>query len=280
MSGISDYLGADDPCPAGLCAARRGHRDRARAAHHLAAALRRTVRAHRRHPGLSGRRLQAAPRPRQVLVMTAFFVRVLNGMATIEDLDRGVIDRFLVSPVGRLPLILVGERRRLPRAARGVRGRLPGDGDEGVRLLPEAGAERRGEGYVTALRGIRVLRDVPLRATPARAPPGHGATTRATTRPGPPLRCRSSWDWAPPASRGSDPSAAYARALDTNRSRPGASGTSTRLAYSAPPRSMSARSGSHERPNWRRSCARQQPDRDEVHELEHRALGQRRPAGA
>ena len=44
-----------------------------------------------------------------------------------------------------------------------------------------------------------------------------------------------------------------ARALDTNRSRSGASGTRTRLAYSAPPRSASARSGSHESPYCLRS---------------------------
>ena len=41
-----------------------------------------------------------------VLVMTAFFSSGWNGMSTIEDLDRGVTDRLLVSPVGRLPLIL------------------------------------------------------------------------------------------------------------------------------------------------------------------------------
>ena len=41
-----------------------------------------------------------------VLVMTAFFSSGWNGMSTIEDLDRGVTDRFLVSPVGRLALIL------------------------------------------------------------------------------------------------------------------------------------------------------------------------------
>jgi ABC-2 type transport system permease protein len=41
-----------------------------------------------------------------VLVMTAFFSSGWNGMATIEDLDRGVVDRLLVTPVGRLPLIL------------------------------------------------------------------------------------------------------------------------------------------------------------------------------
>ncbi|HTN23774.1 MAG TPA: ABC transporter permease [Solirubrobacteraceae bacterium] len=41
-----------------------------------------------------------------VLVMTAFFSSGWNGMTTIEDLDRGVTDRFLVTPVGRLPLIL------------------------------------------------------------------------------------------------------------------------------------------------------------------------------
>lgn len=40
-----------------------------------------------------------------VLVMTAFFSSGWNGMSTIEDLDRGVTDRFLVTPVRRLPLI-------------------------------------------------------------------------------------------------------------------------------------------------------------------------------
>jgi ABC-2 type transport system permease protein len=40
-----------------------------------------------------------------VLVMTAFFSSGWNGMATIEDLDRGVTDRLLVTPVKRLPLI-------------------------------------------------------------------------------------------------------------------------------------------------------------------------------
>ena len=40
-----------------------------------------------------------------VLVMTAFFSSGWNGMSTIEDLDRGVVDRLLVTPVRRLPLI-------------------------------------------------------------------------------------------------------------------------------------------------------------------------------
>jgi ABC-2 type transport system permease protein len=40
-----------------------------------------------------------------VLVMTAFFSSGWNGMSTIEDLDRGVTDRFLVTPVRRWPLI-------------------------------------------------------------------------------------------------------------------------------------------------------------------------------
>jgi len=40
-----------------------------------------------------------------VLVMTAFFFSGWNGMTTIEDLDRGVTDRFLVTPVRRWPLI-------------------------------------------------------------------------------------------------------------------------------------------------------------------------------
>lgn len=40
-----------------------------------------------------------------VLVMTAFFSSGWNGMTTIEDLDRGVTDRLLVTPVRRWPLI-------------------------------------------------------------------------------------------------------------------------------------------------------------------------------
>ena len=40
-----------------------------------------------------------------VLVMTAFFSSGWNGMATIEDLERGVTDRLLVTPVARWPLI-------------------------------------------------------------------------------------------------------------------------------------------------------------------------------
>jgi ABC-2 type transport system permease protein len=41
-----------------------------------------------------------------VLVMTAFFSSGWNGMSTIDDLDRGVTDRLLVTPVKRLPLVL------------------------------------------------------------------------------------------------------------------------------------------------------------------------------
>jgi ABC-2 type transport system permease protein len=40
-----------------------------------------------------------------VLVMTAFFSSGWNGMATVEDLERGVTDRLLVTPVARWPLI-------------------------------------------------------------------------------------------------------------------------------------------------------------------------------
>jgi ABC-2 type transport system permease protein len=40
-----------------------------------------------------------------VLVMTAFFSSGWNGMSTIEDLDRGVTDRLLVTPARRWPLI-------------------------------------------------------------------------------------------------------------------------------------------------------------------------------
>lgn len=40
-----------------------------------------------------------------VIVMTAFFSSGWGGMAMIDDLERGVIDRFLVSPVHRSSLI-------------------------------------------------------------------------------------------------------------------------------------------------------------------------------
>src|SRR5207247_1666873 len=41
-----------------------------------------------------------------VVIMSAVFSAGWNGMGTIEDLDRGVMDRFLVAPVSRAPLIL------------------------------------------------------------------------------------------------------------------------------------------------------------------------------
>jgi ABC-2 type transport system permease protein len=40
-----------------------------------------------------------------VLVMTAFFSSGWSGMGTIDDLERGVTDRLLVTPVRRWPLI-------------------------------------------------------------------------------------------------------------------------------------------------------------------------------
>jgi ABC-2 type transport system permease protein len=40
-----------------------------------------------------------------VIVMTAFFSAGWGGMAMIDDIDRGVIDRFLISPVNRAALI-------------------------------------------------------------------------------------------------------------------------------------------------------------------------------
>jgi ABC-2 type transport system permease protein len=40
-----------------------------------------------------------------VLVMTAFFSSGWNGMQTIDDLDRGITDRLLVTPTRRLPLV-------------------------------------------------------------------------------------------------------------------------------------------------------------------------------
>lgn len=41
-----------------------------------------------------------------VIVMSALFSSGWGGMALIDDLNRGVIDRFLVTPVSRAPLIL------------------------------------------------------------------------------------------------------------------------------------------------------------------------------
>jgi ABC-2 type transport system permease protein len=40
-----------------------------------------------------------------IIVMTALFSGGWNGMGMLEDLNRGTLDRFLVSPVRRLPLI-------------------------------------------------------------------------------------------------------------------------------------------------------------------------------
>jgi ABC-2 type transport system permease protein len=41
-----------------------------------------------------------------VIVMASVFAAGWNGMGTLEDLQRGVMDRFLVTPVSRTPLIL------------------------------------------------------------------------------------------------------------------------------------------------------------------------------
>lgn len=41
-----------------------------------------------------------------VIVMTAFFSAGWNGMAMLQELDRGIIDRFLVSPAARSSIIL------------------------------------------------------------------------------------------------------------------------------------------------------------------------------
>ena len=41
-----------------------------------------------------------------VIVMTAMFSGGWNGMGTIVDIDRGVMDRLLISPVNRMALIL------------------------------------------------------------------------------------------------------------------------------------------------------------------------------
>jgi len=55
-------------------------------------------------PGFAGGDYQQYIVP-GVLVMTAFFTSGWSGMSTIEDLDRGVTDRLLVTPVKRWPLI-------------------------------------------------------------------------------------------------------------------------------------------------------------------------------
>jgi ABC-2 type transport system permease protein len=41
-----------------------------------------------------------------VIVMASVFAAGWNGMGTLEDLQRGVMDRFLVTPVSRSPLII------------------------------------------------------------------------------------------------------------------------------------------------------------------------------
>lgn len=41
-----------------------------------------------------------------VAIMTAVFGAGWSGMALLDDMDRGVTDRFLVSPIGRVPIIL------------------------------------------------------------------------------------------------------------------------------------------------------------------------------
>jgi ABC-2 type transport system permease protein len=47
-----------------------------------------------------------------VVVMTAMFSAGWNGIGTLEDIDRGVLDRFLVSPVAR-PSLIIGPLSQL-----------------------------------------------------------------------------------------------------------------------------------------------------------------------
>ena len=56
-------------------------------------------------PGFARRRPTSPTWRPGVVVMTALFSSGWSGMATIEDIDRGVIDRLLVSPVRRGALI-------------------------------------------------------------------------------------------------------------------------------------------------------------------------------
>jgi ABC-2 type transport system permease protein len=50
---------------------------------------------------------------RGIVVMTVMFNSAWSGMALIEDINRGVAARFLVSPVRREALVAGGSARRL-----------------------------------------------------------------------------------------------------------------------------------------------------------------------
>src|SRR3954469_4981696 len=41
-----------------------------------------------------------------ILVMNAFFTAMWSGMAMIDDIDRGVLERFLATPASRISLVL------------------------------------------------------------------------------------------------------------------------------------------------------------------------------
>ena len=56
-------------------------------------------------PGFHADVLHPVPRRPGVVMMTALFSAGWGGMGMIEDIDRGVVDRFLVSPARRSSMI-------------------------------------------------------------------------------------------------------------------------------------------------------------------------------
>ena len=131
------------------------------AADHLAAAVRRAVRARHRPAGLRRRTTTSRTSRPGIIVMTALFSGGWNGMGMLEDLRRGTLDRFLVSPVRRLPLDRSGRsaRRRSsthrpvadhrrPRRSRSARRTAAGVLGVAVLLVVRAAARARDGGAV------------------------------------------------------------------------------------------------------------------------------------
>ena len=101
-----------------------------------------------------------------VLVMTAFFSSGWNGMPTIDDINRGVVDRLLVTPVKRMPLIggrvlqnlvqLVIQSARHRRAGAGDRRRRSTAAYTGVVVLVLA-AGLLGTGFAALSNALALL---------------------------------------------------------------------------------------------------------------------------
>ena len=256
-----------------------------------------------------------------VLVMTAFFSSGWNGMPTIDDINRGVVDRLLVTPVKRMPLIggrvlqnlvqlviqsvvivalalaigvsfdggvgwvlvmIVAGRRPARDRLRGAVERAraahaPGGEPDRRGDVPAAAADVPLDGVHAAGADARLDRHgrhvQPGRLGDPRRPRGRRREPRlglggGLLRPAGGLRDRlpaardARVSRVPGAGVGAraHPCVGYAaRALGTSRSFSGASGTSTRLAYSAPPRRASERSGFQYRPYCLRSDGGSRP---------------------